>query len=124
MIFRKVTSTEAVQWGNGTSSRLLTQRDGMGFTVAYTTVFSGTESKLQYRRHLEACYCISGRGKIVTQSGEIYELEPGTMYALDEHDAHSLIANADGDLHLISIFNPPLVGNEKHALDEAGYSQY
>jgi len=45
-----------VDWGNGTSHRLLIEGDGMGFTVCHTVVRAGTQSLLQYRNHLEACY--------------------------------------------------------------------
>lgn len=44
-----------VDWGNGTSHRLLTKDDGMGFTVCHTVVRANSEALLQYRNHLEAC---------------------------------------------------------------------
>lgn len=125
MIFRDLSTTDAVDWGNGSSTRLLTQADNMGFTVAHTIVNRGTESKLQYRRHLEACYCIKGQGRVISADGEtVLDIEPGTLYALDKNDAHRLIASEAEDLHLVSIFNPPLTGNERHTLDPSGYSQY
>ena len=43
-----------VDYGNGTSHRLLTSADEMGFTVCHTVVNAGTESHLQYNNHLEA----------------------------------------------------------------------
>src|SRR5438445_13767182 len=58
-----------VDWGNGTSHRLLTQQDGMGFTVCHTVVRAGSESRLHYRRHFEACYCIAGAGEIEDMYG-------------------------------------------------------
>ena len=125
MIYRTKQEVPAVNWGNGTSHRLLTAADEMGFTVAHTVVHAGTESRLQYRRHLEACYCISGSGKVYSADGRsVYEITPGAIYALNEHDAHVLAASGDEDLHLISIFNPPLVGDEQHTLDPNGFSQY
>jgi L-ectoine synthase len=125
MFIRKKDDVEAVLWGNGTSHRLLTQSDQMGFTVCHTVVFAGTESRLQYRRHLEACYCISGRGQVISADGTVsFEITPGTIYALDNHDAHVLKADSSENLHLISVFNPPLSGNEKHRLDPSGFSQY
>lgn len=97
----------------------------MGFAVCHTVVSRGTESRLQYRRHLEACYCISGRGSVVSADGtQVFPIEPGTIYALDKHDAHVLRADENEDMHLISVFNPPLNGQEKHQLDISGYSQY
>lgn len=124
MIVRKKHSTTGVDWGNGRSFRLLVDQDGLGFTLAHTHVSAGTESKLQYRRHLEACYCIDGRGEIITEDGVAHPIEPGVLYALDAHDAHTLRASPDGDLELISVFNPPLTGEERHVLSADGYSQY
>jgi len=113
-----------VEWGNGTSHRLLTSRDGMGFTVCHTVVRAGSVSRLQYRRHLEACYCIGGRGEVEDSDGTIYAIEPGTIYALDRHDDHLLRASDDGDLVLVSVFNPPLAGTERHSLGEGTGSAY
>ncbi|AZQ70671.1 L-ectoine synthase [Streptomyces luteoverticillatus] len=125
MFTREKDKVQTVEWGNGRSSRLLTESDGMGFTVADTLVRAGTKSRLQYRRHLEACYCISGRGEVISADGsKSLAIEPGVLYALDEHDAHFLIADPDTDLHLISVFNPPLRGDEVHSLDESGFSHY
>ncbi|UWQ41836.1 ectoine synthase [Leisingera aquaemixtae] len=125
MFLRDISSIEAVNWGNGTSVRLLTKADNMGFTVCHTVVNRGTESKLQYRRHREACYCIKGQGKVVSADGQtVLEVLPGSLYVLDQHDAHHLIADPEEDLHLVSVFNPPLDGTEHHQLDAAGYSQY
>lgn len=125
MIFREFDKIKPVNWGNGKSTRFLTAEDNMGFTVAHTVVNRGTESRLQYRRHLEACYCIKGEGLVISADGDIVlNIKPGTLYALDAHDAHRLIASEDEDLHLVSVFNPPLNGQERHTLDPSGYSQY
>lgn len=125
MIYRTKDQVPAVDWGNGTSHRFLTEADKMGFTVAHTVVHAGTESKLQYRRHLEACYCVSGRGKVYSADRKtVYDIAPGVIYALNEHDAHVLEASVGEDLHLISVFNPPLNGDETHKLDPEGFSQY
>ncbi|MEU9705428.1 ectoine synthase [Streptomyces sp. NPDC047981] len=124
MFTRSVDDVVPVQWGNGTSHRLLTKTDGMGFAVAVTLVRQGTTSALQYRDHLEACYCVAGSGEVVEKDGTRHKITPGTIYALDEHDPHYLIASDYEDLHLISVFNPPIVGDEKHKLSADGFSQY
>jgi len=125
MFTRKRHEIDGIQWGNGTSFRMLTEKDKMGFTVAHTVVNAGSESRLQYRRHLEACYCISGRGSVISADGrEHHVIEPGSIYVLDKHDPHILKANADEDMHLVSVFNPPLTGEERHQLSADGFSQY
>lgn len=121
MIIRSKDETEQtdrfVHWGNGTSHRLLIAADGMGFTMCHTIVHAGTTTRLKYENHLEACYCIAGSGWVCEQDGPKHRLTVGTMYALDRHDDHSLIADAEQDLVLVSVFNPPLTGKETHASD-------
>lgn len=125
MFIRRRAEIESVNWGNGTSERLLTHDDQFGFTVAHTVVNAGTVSKLEYKSHLEACYCIRGSGSVRSEDGSAEaHLLPGILYALDQHDRHYLIASETEDLELISIFNPPLRGDEKHALDSNGFSSY
>jgi L-ectoine synthase len=124
MIIRRVDEVAGVEWGNGLSRRLLVADDGMGYTLTDTTVWAGTRSPLQYRNHLEACYCVSGTGMVVDSEGNEHPIEPGTMYALDEHDAHYLIASPLQDLRLICVFSPALTGHERHNLSELEFSQY
>ncbi|HEV2634142.1 MAG TPA: ectoine synthase [Actinocrinis sp.] len=124
MLVRSITDVAPVEWGNGTSHRLLTEVDSMGFSVCETLVRKGTTSPLQYRRHLEACYCIGGSGEILTTSGERFKITEGVIDALDKHDAHYLMASGYEDLRLISVFSPALRGDEKHTLTSDGFSQY
>ncbi|WP_413993451.1 ectoine synthase [Labrys okinawensis] len=112
-----------VDWGNGTSHRLLTESDAMGFTVCHTVVRAGSESLLEYRNHLEACYCIAGEGEVEDMQGNRFPIRPGDIYVLDEHDKHYLRGGAS-DLVLVSVFNPPLKGTERHRLNDAGGSAY
>jgi len=111
---------KTVEWGNGLSRRFLLEADGMGYTVTDTIVRAGTKSRLEYKNHLEACYCIEGSGKVVEMDGTEHEIVVGTMYALDKHDAHDLIASDDEDLRLVCMFTPALTGDEAHRLTESG----
>lgn len=121
----EVESTEHfVNWGNGTSHRLLTQTDGMGFSLCHTVVKAGTESLLQYRNHLEACYCIDGEGEIEDMNGNVFSIQRGGLYVLDKHDRHYLRGGKECDLILVSVFNPPLKGTEQHNLDNPDGSAY
>jgi L-ectoine synthase len=126
MIVRSVDEIAAtardVSWGNGQSRRLLLKSDGMGFAVAETLVLAGTESLLEYKNHLEACYCISGDGEVEDMAGNRHTIKPGVIYALDKHDKHYL--RARNDMRLISVFNPPIEGQERHTLKENGSSSY
>ncbi|MEV6962682.1 ectoine synthase [Streptomyces sp. NPDC051207] len=113
-----------VDWGNGTSTRLLTAADGMGFTVCHTVVRAGTSSLLEYRSHLEACFCIAGSGEVEGDDGIVHRITPGVLYGLDRHDRHWLRADDGRDLVLISVFNPALAGTERHSLDRLEASSY
>lgn len=125
MIIREKGSVDVVDWGNGRSHRLLVASDGVGFAVAHTVVRAGSESRLQYRNHIEACYCISGEGEVASGDGrKRYKLVPGVLYALDRHDAHILRAAEHCDMELISVFNPPIRGDEQHRLNPDGFSAY
>jgi len=95
---------ETVEWGNGVSRRLLLEADGLGYTLTDTLVLAGSRSLLHYPHHLEACYCISGTGWVTDTAGRSHRLEPGVLYALDEHDAHILEADSDGDMRLVCVF--------------------
>lgn len=98
------------------SRRLLLRRDQLGFSLHDTTVAAGTELNLQYKHHLEACYCLEGEAELVDlASGERHTIAAGTMYALDENDRHTLTVQQD--LRLVCVFNPALTGGEVHDAD-------
>ena len=95
------------------SLRVLTRGDEMGFTITYTTLEPGTEIELQYTNHLEACLCLSGRMRIEDlATGEVHELAPETLYALDRHDRHRV--RVLEPTTLVCVFNPALAGTETH----------
>jgi L-ectoine synthase len=95
------------------SQRLLVRDDGLGFSLSETTVGAGAELHLEYRHHLEACYCLDGEGEIEDLStGTRHRIGPGVLYALDQHDAH--VVRVTRDLRLVCVFNPPLSGGETH----------
>ena len=124
MIIREISNVKTVDWGNGLSRRFLLEADGMGYSITDTVVLAGTKSRLEYEHHMEACYCIGGRGEVVDVDGTSHEITPGVLYALDKHDAHYLIASPEEDLRLVCVFSPALVGDERHHLDGGGFSRY
>ena len=104
--------------GNWISRRLLLDEDGMGFSFHETIIRAHTETSIWYKHHLEAVYCVGGRGEIEDlKTGEIHPISDGTLYALNEHDRHLL--RAFEDLRLVCAFNPPVTGREKHDSDGA-----
>ncbi len=128
MIIRKMKDIQGterdVAWGNGMSRRFLIEQDGMGYSLTDTQIAPNTVSTLEYRNHLEACYCIEGSGKVVDeQSGDEHEINVGTMYALDRHDRHQLVGGENG-MRLVCMFTPALRGDEVHKLNADGSSSY
>ncbi|NDZ80107.1 ectoine synthase [Streptomyces sp. SID10853] len=124
MIIRDLANVKTVDWGNGLSARFLTKDDGVGYSLTDTTVRAGTKSRLEYRNHLEACYCIGGSGEVVELDGTVHPITPGRLYALDQHDPHYLVASEHEDLHLVCVFTPALRGDEVHSLDAHNSSAY
>lgn len=121
MIVRKlidVSGTEReVRGDTWTSRRLLLRDDAMGFSLHDTVIHGGTTTRMWYKNHVEAVYCIEGTGSVeVVASGKVFPLEPGTVYALDGNEEH--ILRADTAMRMVCVFNPPLTGEETH--DEEG----
>lgn len=125
MIYRRleeiIGGARDVAWGNGRSRRFLLRDDNLGYSLTDTIVFAGTDSLLEYKNHLEACYCIEGEGE-VEAGGQIYPIVPGCLYALDGKEPHHLRAKTD--LRLICVFNPALRGDERHQLGGTRSSSY
>ena len=100
------------------SRRLSLADDRMGFSMHDTILYAGTETRMWYKNHLEAVYCIEGSGTIEDEAtGEIHEIGPGTIYLLDQHDRH--VVRAVDDLRMVCAFNPPVTGQETHDADGA-----
>lgn len=119
MIIRKLSAIKGTanavtpENGNWTSHRLLLKKDSMGFSMHDTLIRAGTTTRMWYKNHLEAVYCVAGKGEIEDlETGLKHKIEDGTLYALDKHDRHVL--RAETDLRLVCVFNPPLTGREIH----------
>jgi L-ectoine synthase len=122
MIVRRLTDIEGtsrdVNGGAWTSRRLLLASDGLSFGLHDTLVRAGAELEMQYFHHVEAVYCIAGRGTVqALPDGEVHPLSDGTLYALDRHDRH--LVRAETDLRMVCVFDPPLAGPEVHDEDGA-----
>lgn len=102
------------------SRRLILKQAGMGYSVHDTIMKPNTETEMEYKNHLETVYCIEGEGEVETlKDGKIYPLNPGVIYALNEHDHHVVRTNKGTHLRLICVFNPPVTGQEVHGEDGA-----
>lgn len=117
MIVRKITEIEGtkaeVTTPNWISKRILLRNDGMGYSVHETIILPGTQTFIWYKNHLETVFCVEGEGEVeLIDEGNIFKIEPGSMYALNKHDKHYLRAKTR--MRTICVFNPPLTGREVH----------
>ena len=119
MFVKRLSETRVVGIGHGrvNAYRYLTQEDGCGFTVSTPRAPAGKSIVLWYQNHVEANYVLEGEGSVEDKStGEKWDIAPGTVYVVGPKDRHQV--ESDTGLYVMSIFNPPLVGDETH--DEQG----
>ncbi len=101
------------------STRLLLRDDGLGLTMTETVIEPGMDESLWYKHHLEACFCVEGEAEVEDlETGEVHQIRPGTLYALDRHDRHRLRTKTR--VRLICVFTPALRGDETHD-DDGSY---
>jgi L-ectoine synthase len=104
--------------GRARTLRMLTKADGVGFGLSDVHLNAGAEALLWYKYHWEANQIISGHGEVTDlASGQSWKLEPSMSYSVGPKDRHRLRAHTD--IHLLSFFCPPLVGDEQHDADGA-----
>lgn len=104
-------------FGDGFESlRYLLERDQMGFSLHLTKIPAGTTKTWHYKHHKEACFCIKGLAKVYSD-GKEHTIKPYSMYALEKGDEHTFTAIED--VELISVFNPPVEGDEIHQADNS-----
>ena len=98
------------------TARFLIAADGVGFSFSEFHQQAGAEARLWYKHHWEANYVLEGRGELEElATGRRWPLEPGTMYVVGPDDRH--VMRATTDMRVVSIFNPPIMGDEDHDAD-------
>jgi L-ectoine synthase len=102
--------------GQARTIRMLTKADGIGFGFSDVHFAAGADSILWYKHHWEANHILSGTGDVTDlTTGQIWKLTPSMSYNVGPKDRHRMRAHTD--IHLVSVFCPPLVGNEQHDKD-------
>ncbi len=103
--------------GQARTIRMLTKSDGVGFGFSDVRLAAGAEAAFWYKHHRQANHIISGSGEVTNlATGQTWELGPSMAYCVGPEDRHRVRAHTD--MHLLSMFSPPLVGDEQH--DEEG----
>lgn len=101
------------------SARFLTAADRVGFSYNENRVKKGVDATIWLKHHWEANYIISGRGEVTDlTSGDRWPLGAGVLYVVGPNDRHRLLIKEDS--HYVSIFCPPLKGDERFDT-EGGY---
>jgi hypothetical protein len=106
-----------VNFHAGVSNRIIVRADNMGFGM-HKTIISPSAGRVfqHYKKHLESCYCISGKALLTNATtGQGWEIGPDTTYVLDHNEPHYF--EALEETVLICVFNPPLQGQEIHQED-------
>jgi len=99
------------------SARYLAAADGMGFSLHVNRSKPCPPMTLWYKNHWEANYIISGKINITDlTTQQSWKIGPGDLYQVGPNDRHHFeVVEKE---HHLSIFCPPLTGNETH--DEDG----
>ena len=104
--------------GKARTLRMLTRADGLGFSFSDVHFDAGASADLWYKNHWEGNYIVSGEGQVEDlTTGEVWELGAGMLYGVGPKDRHRVSARTD--LHILSVFCPPLQGDEQHDADGA-----
>ena len=125
MLIRTMREREAqgrvvsISHGKSTAVRILTKADGLNFSISEARAQKAGQADLWYKNHWEANYVRAGNATLEDRTtGQRWPLEPGVLYCVGPRDKHRIIRD-DARLRIISVFNPPLVGNETHDADDA-----
>lgn len=125
MLIRSFKDVEAagrvisISHGLSSAVRVLLKSDGLGFSLSEARCGANNASKLWYKNHWEANYVRAGKGRLLNRTtGQSWDLYPGVLYCVGPNDQHSVI-NSDDPLRIISVFNPPIEGDETHDEDGA-----
>ena len=105
-----------ISHGRTPASRYLLLKDECGFTVSTPRGKAGNESDLWYKNHVEANYILEGEITLEEiATGQTWELTPGAIYLVGPNDRHKI--RTKKDTYVLSVFNPPLQGDETHDAD-------
>lgn len=103
--------------GSGTIAHIIVRDDQVGFSYSDVRLKPGHRSEHRHHHHTTASLVLEGALAVTDpSSGQTHRLGPGGLYCATSEDAHTI--HAIDEVHMISVFNPPLVGTE--ALDAEG----
>lgn len=99
------------------SRRMVLAKEKVGFSLHETTLRAGHTNEFWYANHVEAVYCVGGKGTLTDlETGESYAISDGFLYLLDGNEKHRV--EVEEEMRMVCVFNPPVTGREVH--DENG----
>jgi len=102
--------------GRATSTRLITARDGIGFSLAFVTLEEGLTFDLWYKHHWETNVILDGSVLLSDcERGNSWHLNHDSVYMVGPTDRHRLKAHTP--LEVLSVFCPSVNGDENHDAD-------
>jgi len=102
--------------GGARTLRVLSQKDELGFSLSDVRIAAGQSNDLWYKNHWEVNYVLSGEARVTDiNTGKVYPVEPWDLYVVGPNDPHRF--ESLSDVHVISLFDPPLTGEEVHDSD-------
>lgn len=126
MLIRTMGDVEAagrtiiINHGAASAVRLLLKADNAGFSVSEARMRTGTVANLWYKNHWEANYVRSGTAVLEDMvAGRHWNLKTGDLYLVGPTDRHRMTATSPEVFRVVSVFNPPIAGNETHDADNA-----
>ncbi|WP_162901399.1 ectoine synthase [Breoghania sp. L-A4] len=88
------------------SVRMALAEDRLGYSLHVTRLHAGDIGAAQYPEHVEAAYCMDGRGTITYGADDEHSrpIEPGVMFVLDQHDRYRM--HVSEPMTLLCVFTP------------------
>ena len=102
--------------GRATSTRLITARDRIGFSLAFVTLEGGLIFDLWYKHHWETNVMLAGSARLSDLGrGKSWDLDQNAVYLVGPTDRHRLEAHMPTEV--LSAFCPAVNGDEVHDAD-------
>lgn len=97
--------------GSGTIAHIIVNADQVGFSYSDVRLRPGHRSEHRHKHHVMASLVLEGALAVTDRgTGQAHRLGPGGLYFSTPGEAHEI--QALDEVHMISVFNPPLIGNE------------
>lgn len=103
--------------GSDSIAHIIVRDDQVGFSYSDVRLKPGHRSEHRHKHHTTASLVLEGALAVTERvNGQTHRLGPGGLYCAGPEVVHTI--HAIDEVHMISVFNPPLTGRE--SLDADG----